>query len=367
MKINLSESIKRLRKAKNMTQEELACSLDISAQAVSRWETVLSYPDVELLPKLAAVLNVSLDELFCIDAKSEEFKISQYRNELETLDNIDEQIKLTKKYIDLLPSGLYPKTRLLLLYKAKGLDYSKKHLPEMRDLCLTISEHCTGNEWYRAAAINVMIAVENEDNLDMWLSMLDNKAQISSDKALSSRYLYRGEIDKYNMSIQEDIVNSLTAIFERDFCKRDNSSKADANSRVEGQKCILKIIDSLRDPRTDHDAWLGTRAFAYMRLAVGEFGTGNTEAGNEALEKSVDLYLLLFTIPDDTKLIYNCSSLDMISVIISSQYKAKKKQEAMDYLSSACDSEWMNSVKETVRFKKQFEKIKASDPESQAK
>lgn len=52
------------RKAKNLTQEELASQFDISNQAVSKWETGQSYPDVELLPKIADFFEISLDELF---------------------------------------------------------------------------------------------------------------------------------------------------------------------------------------------------------------------------------------------------------------------------------------------------------------
>ncbi len=52
------------RKERGMTQEELASQFDISNQAVSKWETGQSYPDVELLPKIADFFEISLDELF---------------------------------------------------------------------------------------------------------------------------------------------------------------------------------------------------------------------------------------------------------------------------------------------------------------
>lgn len=62
--MSLSQNIKRLRLEKNMTQEQLASSLGISAQAVSKWETSETYPDGSLLVPLAQELEVSLDELF---------------------------------------------------------------------------------------------------------------------------------------------------------------------------------------------------------------------------------------------------------------------------------------------------------------
>ena len=60
----LSENIKKFRLEKNLTQEQLAAKLCISAQAVSKWETSDTYPDGTLLLPLARELGVSLDELF---------------------------------------------------------------------------------------------------------------------------------------------------------------------------------------------------------------------------------------------------------------------------------------------------------------
>ena len=55
--------IAALRKAKQMTQTELGQRLQISSQAVSKWERDLSIPDVASLPKLAEELGTSVDEL----------------------------------------------------------------------------------------------------------------------------------------------------------------------------------------------------------------------------------------------------------------------------------------------------------------
>ena len=62
--MSLSGNINRLRLDKNLTQEQLAAKLGVSAQAVSKWETSETYPDGALLVPLANELEVSLDELF---------------------------------------------------------------------------------------------------------------------------------------------------------------------------------------------------------------------------------------------------------------------------------------------------------------
>ncbi len=68
--MSLAQNIKRLRLEKNLTQEQLASSLGISAQAVSKWETTDTYPDGALLVPLAKARDVSLDELFGNDSAS---------------------------------------------------------------------------------------------------------------------------------------------------------------------------------------------------------------------------------------------------------------------------------------------------------
>lgn len=62
--MSLSQNIKRLRLEKEMTQEQLASLLGVSAQAVSKWETSETYPDGALLVPIANALDVSLDVLF---------------------------------------------------------------------------------------------------------------------------------------------------------------------------------------------------------------------------------------------------------------------------------------------------------------
>lgn len=60
----LGTSIMNLRKERGMTQEQLANALGISFQAVSKWETGNSCPDISALPLLADLFSVSIDRLF---------------------------------------------------------------------------------------------------------------------------------------------------------------------------------------------------------------------------------------------------------------------------------------------------------------
>lgn len=358
MNTNLSDSIKRLRKEKNLTQDDIASMLGVSYQAVSRWETGASYPDVELLPALASLFDVSLDTLFCMDKKSEETKIRQFETECHELTSTDDKIKLIKKYIAELPGNAYLKYRLLSEYKNSGMQYSKSKLHEMRKLCQFVVDHTTDSAWYRDYTLNDMISVEDDDNLDEWLAMLDNRTIVSSSKALTNRYFYRNEINKYNVAVQRDIIYSLSNMFMDDFCKRDAKTYKNAESRASGQKKILQIIDIMRNPEIECDAWIDSRAFAYLRLSAGYFGVGKVEEGYTALEKSVDLYVMIAKLPDDTELQYNCPSLDLLAEQFDRECKRSNIAYVNQCLTVPDGWEWFNCVRNEERYQKQVERVK---------
>lgn len=70
------KNLARIRKANGMTQDQLAQKMKVSPQAVSKWEKT-SYPDGELLPRLAKTLHTSLDVLFGLKEKDEEIDLEQ--------------------------------------------------------------------------------------------------------------------------------------------------------------------------------------------------------------------------------------------------------------------------------------------------
>lgn len=70
MEMTLGKRIAALRKEKELKQDDLAGMLDVSPQAVSKWENDQTCPDISLLPKLARILGVTVDEL--LSGKREE-------------------------------------------------------------------------------------------------------------------------------------------------------------------------------------------------------------------------------------------------------------------------------------------------------
>ena len=69
--MSFAENLKQLRNEKQLSQEELAEMLDVSRQAVSKWEQGIGYPEVEKLLLLSSKLNISLDNLMGTKFKQE--------------------------------------------------------------------------------------------------------------------------------------------------------------------------------------------------------------------------------------------------------------------------------------------------------
>lgn len=61
--MDISEKILKLRKANNMTQEQLAEQLQVSRQAVSKWESGQAVPDADKLPAMSDLFHVTIDYL----------------------------------------------------------------------------------------------------------------------------------------------------------------------------------------------------------------------------------------------------------------------------------------------------------------
>ena len=74
--MSIGKNIAKYRKAKGLTQEELGAKLGVTNQAVSKWESEVSMPDVMLLPEIANALNITLDDLYGIAKEVEKISCS---------------------------------------------------------------------------------------------------------------------------------------------------------------------------------------------------------------------------------------------------------------------------------------------------
>ena len=78
--MEFAERLKRFRKAKNLTQQELADLVGVSNKSVSRWESGGGYPDIALLGPLARALDVTVDALLCDEPPIRTLGTAEWQN-----------------------------------------------------------------------------------------------------------------------------------------------------------------------------------------------------------------------------------------------------------------------------------------------
>ena len=83
-KANINKQIHQLRKQKGVTQEAFAQAMGVTNQSVSKWESGICCPDIQLLPDIAGYFGVSMDELFGLSETASVFTV--YEKKLSEAD-----------------------------------------------------------------------------------------------------------------------------------------------------------------------------------------------------------------------------------------------------------------------------------------
>ena len=163
--LKIGEKIKSLRKEQDITQEKLAAYLNISYQAVSKWEKGTALPDITLIPRIANFFQITADELLGMKdtEETEELKsLEQIYHENNRLGKTFDNITLSRKVLE-----KYPRNYQWMLNLAYPLTqyndtqehnkYSKEHdfRGEAIRICERILEDCTV-ESIRHGAIQIL-------------------------------------------------------------------------------------------------------------------------------------------------------------------------------------------------------------------
>jgi Predicted transcriptional regulators len=154
MNMYIGETIKRLRKEKNITQEKLADHLSISCQAISKWERNETYPDITFIIPIASYFDVSTDELLGVDKAKNDKKIQNYLNEYNRLSNLGkakEKCDLIRTAYKEFPNDfkIIDKYMAMLVYDPYIEEYNTKicagivaHIDELTKLCDRVLDEC---------------------------------------------------------------------------------------------------------------------------------------------------------------------------------------------------------------------------------
>ena len=139
--MNIGETIKKLRKQKDMTQEQLAEYLNISPQAISRWEINSTLPDITLIPMLANIFDVTTDTLLGVDIDAKEKRIEEIAKEANIhfyKHQYDEAEKLLRTALKEYPNSYNLMDKLALILHSNRVYYNGRNGNE--EEIITLSE-----------------------------------------------------------------------------------------------------------------------------------------------------------------------------------------------------------------------------------
>ena len=207
MQLKIGETIRSLRHRDGRTQEDLAGTLGVTCQAISRWEAGGGYPDLELLPAIANYFHIAIDELFGYHGDREEKICAILREADETLlmtgftvrEGIDSPA--LEACVERLRAAVeeFPNEPRILLKLAKALYMlgwnkygARAHRPEGSDFFYRDGEHNAKNPcWQEALQVYDKIlsmdstVLERETALQPMLVLCKNMGQTEKAKKIA--------------------------------------------------------------------------------------------------------------------------------------------------------------------------------------
>ncbi len=313
MKLKLAENLRKLRLEKGLTQEQLSEKMGVSYQAVSRWETGSTYPDIEMLPALADLFDVSLEKLMGVTKPEREEANQEYYDKLNRTIDHEERLKLLHEI-----HHEFPNDMTIVWNLCRETD----DLEEQRKFTEELIERAPEDEnirVYANRAVEWLINVEDEDKLPPFLEKHTAPMQLSRELRLEERYQYRKEWDKYELAKQE---NLRKALFDIVLCRlvRNYPQEVNVHNSLWASKTKLAMIDLLTgtsgmNPVSGDgvpDLWFRARFDAGVRYSCHLASSGKPEEALSALEDLTELYEKFWSLPDQTVLTFRCPALDRI-------------------------------------------------------
>ena len=220
--INIAKVIVAKRKEKGITQDELADYIGVSKASVSKWENAQSYPDITLLPQLAAYFNISIDELidYLPQMTSEDIKKTYHRLATDFSSKpfkevLDECHSIIKKYYSCFPLLLQMAALILNhFFLAKDKAEQDSIVQEIVDMCQRIIEE-SEDVWIIKQANSIrakcfIVLNRPGDTLEILDGTL--KPLLADEIMLATAYSMLMKIDKAKMVMQVSIYQYLIVI-----------------------------------------------------------------------------------------------------------------------------------------------------------
>lgn len=222
-KLKIGEVIYNLRKEKGVTQEELADFIGISAAAVSKWESGISYPDITLLTGLATFFNVTIDKLLNFKIELSDEEVMKIYSECEALFsnkyNLEKAIQVSKNNVLNHSNSYLLKLRIGCLFFAyswragdeiKGNDMLRYAIKLFED----VSVNCTKMELVEGALFQLGAIYAELKEYDKAIEALNriHKSQCDPNDILSSIYIKQEKYKEARRLLQGKLYKGIHEI-----------------------------------------------------------------------------------------------------------------------------------------------------------
>ena len=292
--MSIGSNIKSLRRSADLTQEQLAELLHISASAVSQWETDRVLPDVTQIPLLSNIFGVSADIILGIDPERNEEKIEEI---LARATEARDRVELAGR-TEILREGLrqFPRSYRLMYELANAIvcEYSRKGIREygeVFELCKRILAECTDST-IRHQALNILGVAY--DYADMKQEMLEVAEQMTPMQYTKEAFmLWRWEDNAEGLHHLQKFADHMLSYLDQAIwlisTRRGEDGKFvySIEERTELWKLRIRLIE-LFFPNGDYYGNAQNAEIACGFLASAALTKGDTERALTWLEKACD-------------------------------------------------------------------------------
>ena len=200
--MNIGKKIKELRKQRGITQEQLAESMGVSFQAVSKWENNIALPDITLAPILANYFGVSMDELFDFSLNKTEIEVESIAERARNY--IESDPDQGRKIIEI---GLkkYPENDVLLSSLLYVLNYSAEPDKTISVANKIIDKTKRSDLKYDAFRF-LAYAYKANGDFDSAKAAIEQIPEINFNKLTEMAYLLSGE-EKFEAAEKQKLIS----------------------------------------------------------------------------------------------------------------------------------------------------------------